>query len=408
MKIRKAIGAASIVGLVAVLTSCSIAEGGPGGGEPQGDAFCVPEETGPGVTEDTIRLGSLMPLTGAAAPTGIATKEGQEAYFNYVNEAGGIDGRNIELTILDDEYDPSLAQNRIRQLLDKEDILFIAGGYGTPAYLAAAQYIEEQGVPAVAPYSPSTELGTLDMPHTFMAAVDYIKEFKILSDFVLDGDESIEKVALVGVAGNVGEDSLKGIETAIEESGRDIEVKYVPTEVGVADYGPIVSNLKQFGAQKVFMILTIPDTGAIINAMRNQAYEPGLVAWAGMSDDAYIEEFGDVSQGMVVALETADLQSEKPLNQEFVKVFTEQMQKAPTKFNQLGWVQAMLSVEAIKRAEGLSRGCIYEALETFENVETDIYPPISWSSTQRAGVDTIGIAVIEGDQLRVIRDVDEG
>ncbi|GAA0409774.1 ABC transporter substrate-binding protein [Micromonospora gifhornensis] len=362
---------------------------------------CDVKEIGPGVTDSEIRVGTTMPLSGSGAAGGLGTKEGQEAYYAKLNAEGGVQGRKIKPIILDDAYDPSTAQKQMRQLVEKEEILVVSGGEGTPNFLGAVPYLDRKKVPAIAPYAPSDELGGDKNQHVFMATVDYIQEFEILTDYVLD-QETPKKMALVGVAGNVGDNAKLGMEKALE--GKGIELLYVPETPGTTDFTPIATQLKQFDAEYVFLILTNADTGGLLQAMSRIGYTPKTGAWAGMSDDSYIKEFGALSQDMLVALETSSLESDNPLVKQFVADFTAQTGKAPSKFNQLGWVQAQLTAEALKRAEGLNRGCVVEALETFENFETGILPPVTWGKGDRAGVDAVGIGQIKGDKLVVLEE----
>ena len=362
---------------------------------------CDTKEIGPGVTDSEILVGTTMPLSGSGAAGGLGTKEGQEAYYAKLNAEGGVQGRKIKPIILDDAYDPSTAQKQMRQLVEKEEILVVSGGEGTPNFLGAVPYLDRKKVPAIAPYAPSDELGGDKNQYVFMATVDYIQEFEILTDYVLD-QETPKKMALVGVAGNVGDNAKLGMEKALE--GKGIELLYVPETPGTTDFTPIATQLKQFNAEYVFLILTNADTGGLLQAMSRIGYTPKTGAWAGMSDDSYIKEFGALSQDMLVALETSSLDSENPLVKQFVADFTAQTGKAPSKFNQLGWVQAQLTAEALKRAEGLNRGCVVEALETFENFETGILPPVTWGKGDRAGVDAVGIGQIKGDKLVVLEE----
>jgi branched-chain amino acid transport system substrate-binding protein len=397
MRLKKVQIGAALAGLSLLAAGC----GGASGGSSSSAIGCDPKATGPGVTDSEIRVGTTMPLSGSGAAGGLGTKEGQEAYYAKLNAEGGVQGRQIKPIILDDAYDPSTAQKQMRQLVEKEEILVVSGGEGTPNFLGAVPYLDRKKVPAIAPYAPSDQLGGDKNQYVFMATVDYISEFEILTNYVLE-QEQPKKMALVGVAGNVGDNAKLGMEKALE--GKGTELLYVPETPGTTDFTPIATQLKQFDAEYVFLILTNADTGGLLQAMDRIGYTPKTGAWAGMSDDSYIKEFGALSQNMLVALETSSLKSDNAQVKQFVADFTKQTGKAPSKFNQLGWVQAQLTAEALKKAEGLSRGCVIEALETFENFETGIVPPVTWGKGDRAGVDAVGIAQIKGTELVVLEE----
>src|SRR5262252_1308273 len=105
-------------------------------------------ETAPGVTSTSIRIGSCSALTGPASFLGIQTQLGALAYFQMVNDAGGVYGRTIELKSRDDGYEPEMAAGCFNSLI-KEDVFAMGFFVDTPT---AAKYIpmaENAKVPVV-------------------------------------------------------------------------------------------------------------------------------------------------------------------------------------------------------------------------------------------------------------------
>ncbi|KAA0687391.1 hypothetical protein DTW90_33595 [Neorhizobium sp. P12A] len=356
---------------------------------------CNPKEKTTGVSDKEIKLGSLMPLSGSAAAGGIGARDGAQAYFDIINDAGGIQGRKIKYTVLDDQYTPSVAQQQIRTLLQREGVFAIAGGEGTPNFLATVPFIERAGVPAIAPYAPSSELGTMKTPHVFMTAVNYITEFQIMTDYVVKNFKP-KSLGLVGVQGNVGDDAKAGMEAGVK--GTDIKVNYIPEVPGTADLTPIATQLRDAGADWVFLILTNADTGQLLEAMSRIGYKPQTAAWAGMDDENYIKGFGHLSQGMIIAEETAKLDSADPLVKKFVADFKAKTGRDPGKFEELGWSQAQITVKALQDSKALTRSCLMAALETMKDFETGVLPPISFGPEQRQGVNAVGLVKLEGDK----------
>src|SRR5579884_212040 len=91
----------------------------------------APSEQVPGVTPDKVRIGSCSALSGPASFLGIQTQMGALAYFHLVNDAGGINGRTIELKSRDDGYDPDKAPGCFNDLL-KDDVFAMGFFVGTP------------------------------------------------------------------------------------------------------------------------------------------------------------------------------------------------------------------------------------------------------------------------------------
>ena len=114
-----------------------------GAGESREDAAPEPAEDVPGITEDTITIGGHWPLTGVAAPGYSEIPGGAQAYFDYVNENGGIGGRNIELVIKDDAYNPTNTTQVTNELVQQDEVFGIVGGLGTPTHSAVIDFLNE-------------------------------------------------------------------------------------------------------------------------------------------------------------------------------------------------------------------------------------------------------------------------
>src|ERR671936_1815214 len=100
----------------------------------------------PGVSGTEIHLGSSVPLSGEASAAGNVAR-GADAYFKYVNAHGGVFGRKIVFTYLDDGYDPGRAvQNTIR-LVQQEQVFALFSSLGTNNNLAVRKFLNEAKVP---------------------------------------------------------------------------------------------------------------------------------------------------------------------------------------------------------------------------------------------------------------------
>jgi len=100
----------------------------------------------PGITNDSILLGGTVPLSGdEIAYSAIA--RGSDAYFQYVNDHGGVRGRKITFRYVDDAYNPAETVRRTRQLVEDDKVFAIFGSVGTEHALAVRPYLNEAHVP---------------------------------------------------------------------------------------------------------------------------------------------------------------------------------------------------------------------------------------------------------------------
>ena len=102
----------------------------------------------PGITSSSIKIGGTFPLTGVASLYK-TIPAAEKAYFDYVNDQGGVNGRKIDFTILDDAYDPSKTVPLAQQLVTSDKVFAVYGSLGTAPGLATWNYLNQQKVPQV-------------------------------------------------------------------------------------------------------------------------------------------------------------------------------------------------------------------------------------------------------------------
>src|SRR5579863_5286805 len=93
-------------------------------------------------SDATIRIGNVMPYTGQLAAFG-AIGRAEAAYFQMLNERGGINGRSVEFISYDNSSDPVQAVDLTRSLVEVEEALFMFGSFGTPGNLAVRKYLND-------------------------------------------------------------------------------------------------------------------------------------------------------------------------------------------------------------------------------------------------------------------------
>jgi ABC-type branched-subunit amino acid transport system substrate-binding protein len=214
----------------------------------------------PGITATTITIGSHQPLTGPAAAGYSDIAPASAAYFAYVNAHGGVYGRKIVYKYLDDGYNPTTTATVVRQLVLQDNVYAVFNGLGTPTHLAAVSFLNAQKVPDVFVASgcdcwnqPTT------YPETFGWQIDYIREGKILGQYVAKHFAG-KKIGYFYQNDEFGMDGVKGLDYEIPHSMVVSRQTYVPTNVNVA---PAAAALRASGAQ-VVVAFSIPAFVALL------------------------------------------------------------------------------------------------------------------------------------------------
>jgi ABC-type branched-subunit amino acid transport system substrate-binding protein len=266
--------AAILTATALAVAACSSSSSSSSSSGSSSSANAALTASAPGITPTTITIGSHQPLTGPAAPGYSEIAPASNAYFQYVNANGGVDGRKIVYKYLDDGYDPTKTASVVRQLVLQDSVYAIFNGLGTPTHLAAVSFLNAQKVPDVFVATgcdcwnaPST------YPQTFGWQLDYISEGKILGQYVAQHFKG-KKVGFFYQNDEFGQDGVKGLLDEIPASMVVSKQSYVPTNVNVA---PAVAALRAAGAQ-VVVSFSIPAFTALLklNSLK-LGFSPTLV-----------------------------------------------------------------------------------------------------------------------------------
>ena len=110
--------------------------------------------------EETIKIGGISVLTGPASLYGIAVQKGIDLYIEQLNEAGGIDGKKVEILWEDDQGDPTSAQQAYFKLVENDGVVAILGAVLTGATKAVAEAAEVDGIPVISASATAYEITT--------------------------------------------------------------------------------------------------------------------------------------------------------------------------------------------------------------------------------------------------------
>jgi ABC-type branched-subunit amino acid transport system substrate-binding protein len=206
----------------------------------------------PGITASEIKIGSTQPLTGPAAPGYSEIAPASNAYFQYVNAHGGINGRKITYEYVDDGYNPTNTGTQTRKLVLQDKVFAIFNALGTPTHLAVVDYLNSEKVPDLFVASGCNCWNdTSKHRYTFGWQPDYTIEGKILGQYI-NQNLSGKKVGYFYQNDEFGLDGVKGLDQQITSVAS--KQNYVPTNTNV---GPQIAALQASGAQ-VVASFTIP------------------------------------------------------------------------------------------------------------------------------------------------------
>ena len=178
----------------------------------------------PGVTADAIKFGQSAAFTGPSAELGQSMRLGIRAAFHEANEAGGVNGRMLELTTLDDGYETDHAFTNTLWLIQRERVFALIGAVGTPTSRAASPLAHGAGVPFIAPFTGAQFLRDPELTNILNLRASYYQETERMVSYLEHlEDRNISRVAVLYQNDSYGIDGLNGARQALDRR-KDMEL----------------------------------------------------------------------------------------------------------------------------------------------------------------------------------------
>jgi branched-chain amino acid transport system substrate-binding protein len=212
-----------------------------------------------GASDTEIKIGNIIPYSGPASAYGVIGKT-EEAYFNKINNEGGINGRKIKFISYDDAYSPPKAVEQVRKLVESDEVLVVFNPLGTPSNSAIQKYLNGKKVPQLFVATGASKWNDpKNFPWTMGWQPSYQSEAHIYAKYLMK-EKPDAKVAVLYQNDDFGKDYLKGLKDAFGAKSSMIiaEESYETAEPSIDNH---ISKLKSSGAD-VFISVTTPKFAA--------------------------------------------------------------------------------------------------------------------------------------------------
>lgn len=210
-------------------------------------------------SDKEIRIGNIVPYSGPLSEFG-AIGKAEAAYFDMVNDRGGINGRKVRFITRDDNSDPAAALDLTRDLVEKDDVQLMFGSFGTPGNLATRWYLNERKIPQLFVASGDEELSQAKaFPWTMGWQPPFRSEGRIYANYI-QVYYPRKKIVVLWQNDQFGRMLYKGIQEGLGDLNRHVLVD-VAFDLSDEHLEGHVSILKRAGAD-IFVFLGVPSTAS--------------------------------------------------------------------------------------------------------------------------------------------------
>jgi branched-chain amino acid transport system substrate-binding protein len=345
---------------------------------------------GPGASDTEIKIGNTMPYSGPASAYGTVGRA-SAAYFQMVNDQGGVNGRKISFITLDDGYSPPRTVEQVRRLVEQEQVLFLAGTLGTPTNTAIHKYVNARKVPHIFLNTGATKWGDpKSFPWTMGFNLSYQSEGQIYAHYILDSKPNA-KIAVLYQNDDYGKDYVKGLKDGLGAKAGAMIVAQASYEVTDPTIDSQIVALRGSGADTFFNVTTPKFAAQAIRKAHDIGWKPlHIINNVSASVGSVLTPAGlEKSAGLVTALfykDPADPQwKDDPGMKEFVAWFKKYMPGADIRdiFNVAGYLVAQGVVQVLRQCgDDLTRENVIRQTANLQDLQLPMMlPGIRWNTS---------------------------
>jgi ABC-type branched-subunit amino acid transport system substrate-binding protein len=251
----------------------------------------------PGVTADKILVGQTAGFSGTVAGGVKETTDGARLYINWVNGSGGVHGRKIEIVSMDDKFDPKLAAQNAKMLIEEKKVFALFLNRGTPHSEAILPLLKQHGVPLIGPSTGADLLHSPVNPYVFNVRAKYQLEAE--KGIVQLSSMGMSRISVIHVNDSFGKDALAGAMKGFAAANmKPHGVFAYDRATGKVDEA-VKAALKS-DAQATILIGSGANVADMVAQVRAAKHGMQLITLSNNSSASFVKSLGNHARGVIV------------------------------------------------------------------------------------------------------------
>ena len=338
---------------------------------------------------EPIVIGQSAPLTGSNAEIGKDIRDGAAAYFRKVNEAGGIGGRLIQLSTLDDRNDRKTAGATAAKLVNESKVVALFGFASATLSMDAMPVVAEKRVPFFAPFTGADAIHKQN-PYVFVMRASYADELKAILDFWKN--LGAERVTVIHYDDEIGNQNFATVERIMKAAGKQaVSVKFARNGEVTAEQ---VDAVAKSDPHVIVGTTLYGTTSKVLKALRASGRPLNMTSLSFVGPSQLAKAAGADASGVSVAgVVPPPPKSVVPVVKECGDAIRKAGLPEVNYTNLEACIAAKVLVEAMRKPGGTTREGLYRNLEAMGSFDAGGYV-VSFGPGRRHGSRFVELAVI--------------
>jgi ABC-type branched-subunit amino acid transport system substrate-binding protein len=347
------------------------------------------------LAQGTIVVGQSAPMSGSNKDLGNDIRNGALALFKKVNDAGGVNGRKIELVTLDDANDTKRAEANTKQLIEQNNPIALFGYGSATLSRPALPHVEAARITFFGPFTGADPMRKFNR-YVYNHRASYADELeKIVEHYTTFG---LKKFAVLHFEDAVGKENLNAVDRALK--ARNLAPVAVASVTRTqTDFNKEVAAVNKANPDVVILTTLYKTSADFIKLSKKQGSGAQFVSTSFAASSPFANALGGDGLGVTMAqVMPSYLRRSVPVVREYQAAMEAASGKKEFSYQSLeAYIAAKVLVEGMRRAgPQLTRESLLRGLDTVQNYDVGGYI-VSFSPANHNGSSFVSLSILGRD-----------
>ncbi|MFQ6058797.1 MAG: ABC transporter substrate-binding protein [Anaerolineae bacterium] len=340
---------------------------------------------------EVYKIGIFSPTTGFAAADGTSALHAAQLAVKFINEAGGVRGKKLELVHYDDAAKPDQAVSVAHKLIEQDKVIAGISGSYSGATRAAAGVFQEAGIPMISAYAVHPDI-TKTGDKIFRVGVLGTVEGRVGGALVVE-KLGAKRIAILTIDNDFGRALTEGFKSYLE--GKDVEIVFEDKyPLGETEFKAVLQRIKEANPDALFASAYYKEAASLVRQAKEVGLKAQIVGQEGYDSPKFLELAGDAAEGVIIVTDL-NRDDEREIAQKFLTEYEKEYGLPADMVGASAFDAVQILAWAIEKGGPTTEGII-KALKELKDFDKALTGPILRYTEGREAVRPVGSQIVKG------------
>jgi branched-chain amino acid transport system substrate-binding protein len=351
---------------------------------------------------EVYKIGIFSPTTGPAAADGTSALHAAQLAVKFINEAGGVRGKKLELVHYDDSAKPDQAVSVAHKLIEQDKVIAAISGSYSGATRAAAPVFQEAGIIMISAYAIHPDI-TKTGDKIFRVGCLGTVEGKVGGALVVE-KLGAKRIAILTIDNDFGRALTEGFKSYLQ--GKNVEIVFEDKyPLGETEFKAILQRIKEANPDVLFASAYYQEAASLVRQAKELGLKAQIVGQEGYDSPKFLELAGDAAEGVIIVTDL-NRDDEREIVQKFLTEYKKNYGIPADMVGASAFDAVQILAWAIEKGGPTTEGML-KALKELKNFDKAVTGPILYYTEGREAVRPVGAQIVKGGAFHFFAKFDD-